>query len=240
MGRLIYSLLFILSPFLAYSQVVAIQNDMQNIIYVGIQNPLTVAIENCPSTSIELTTNNGKITKAENGHFSIIPEKVGLSTISVYKRNSPKKILIQSYIFRVNRLPVAVSFNGKTKGNIPALLVYHSAALSAYVYGLEMDAHFPIIKFTTILNRNGVEIFRRTLQDPNGTRFDETSRNFFKTLQNGDKLCFTNIVYRDMDHTDLVLEGMEFTIIDAEQLKEIGKPRKVIDPITGQESITND
>ncbi len=235
MKRTIYLLLFNLIALSSYSQVVAIQNDRGNILYVGIQNPLTVAVENYPSASIDLTTNNGKISKIGVGHFSITPAKVGLSSIYVYRYASKETIFIDSMFFRVKRLPVQVSFMGKTSGEIAAISVYRGLTPSAYVYGLDMDAKLLIIKFTIVLKRGGQTIFTRTLEDRNGPRFDETTKIFFKTLKDGDKLSFTDIVCKDTDGSDRNLEGIDLTIIDAEGLKSIGMPRTVIDPITGVE-----
>jgi hypothetical protein len=244
MNRLLCFLLFSLYASPGYCQVVAIQNLKENLLYVGIDNPLKVAVENSASTTISLTTNNGQITNDGHGQFRISPNRIGLATIYVYKSVSKKRKIVDSMYFQVRRWPVQATFAGRTGGEISAGAVYVQIAPSVIVRDLEIDAKMPILKFTVVVNRQGKEVFKRSLQDPKWTRIDDTTKRFFKTLQNGDKLFFTDFVCKDVDMTERNVPGLEFTITNAEtlieELKHKEKPRMIIDPVTNEEIFIKD
>jgi len=228
----------------AFCQVVAVENDQQNVFYRGYPNPITIAVENSPSSSIEVTTDNGEISKNGNGRYTITPKRIGNVTISIYRQSTKERKLIDQKEFRVKWYPLTLSLGGSTGREIPALSAYLAIAPSASIYMTDVDTKALITKFTVLVKRNGQEVFHRQIQDPHGARVDSLTHHFFKTLENGDQLLFTNVICKEMDGFDHDLGQLEFTITHADDLKKALKstdwPRMVIDPITNQEVYIDD
>ncbi len=214
----------------AYCQVVAIQNDMRNVITLGLENPLTVAVEKCPSRSISLTTNNGIIT-GDNGHYLITPKHFGVAMITINKKTWRGLKVIDSMYFRVKRVEVSVTFGGHKGGQMSKEYVCLQIAPVATIEGFPIDAKCTIDSFTVIVKRNDNIIFSKDLHNASGTRIDKETRAFFKTTQDKDKLIITNLTYKDIDGVSIHVPPMEFIITPATYTES----DTIVDPITGQE-----
>src|SRR5664279_4244911 len=79
----------ILIIFFCYSissaQKFSISADRNNILYVGLDNPLTIAVENYPSNSIIVETDNGTI-EGSSGKYIFRANKRGKADVILYKR----------------------------------------------------------------------------------------------------------------------------------------------------------
>lgn len=69
----------------SHGQKFSIAADKMNILYVGVDNPITIAVENSSNKSIIIKTNNGKIT-GNNGSYTFRSNEVGKAEISIYKK----------------------------------------------------------------------------------------------------------------------------------------------------------
>ena len=230
-------LILIMSVKQASSQVVAIQNDRQNILYQYLPNPLTIAAEGYKSKDLIVTTDNGKLEGAE-GKFLITPTRIGKAHIVIKKKTARGMLeLLGDMEFRVKSLPVAASLAGLSYGPFPKSTLCYQVALSASVYGVDICGNFKLISYNVMVKRNGVEIFTRLLSDTNGTRIDSVTHAFFETLQDGDKLIFGDITMLDISGEPRKLDPLEFIITEAEKfrLRNTEDSITVFDPITGEE-----
>lgn len=231
----------------------AVQNDRFNVLYCGMENPLTIAVAGARPESIIITSTDGNIKKdtfGRPGDYRIKPERPGAIEVTAFVKKKGKLLKQGSTIFRVKRIPLEVSFCGRNGGNLPAKEVYYSFGPQAFVgAGWLQDCRWGgalLMQFTLIVERHGREIFRKTMIGKNGVEFngdapriDETTRAFFKKLRNNDKLTIEHALWKVIDGTVREAEPMNFTITNAKELKTIGheKPVVVIDPITGVETI---
>lgn len=85
----------------------AISNDQFNIAYLGLDNPISIAVENCPCKSIVLKAENGTIA-GNNCKFVFRGEKVGAAYITVYKKTGSNLKKVGKFAFRVQRIPAPV------------------------------------------------------------------------------------------------------------------------------------
>jgi len=243
--RVIYILLFCWPAYIGYGQVVAVQADKMNILYLGIYNPLTIAAENTSSKSIIVTTDNGEInidSFRSKGGYNIIPAKVGIANIYVKKKIAKGLKTIGHTIFRVKRMPLPLpSLSEKHGGEIPKALLCVQIAPAANMTGLDIDGKYPIVSFTVVILRHNREIFSRKIANENGARIDSVTNKFFYKLHNNDVVIFKDIAIRDFDHSIQALEKMEFTITEAKKYHKIHRPKHgeetITDPVTGAEVI---
>lgn len=82
----------------------ALGNDRFNIAYIGVDNPLSIAVENCPCNNIVLKVDNGTIT-GKDCHFIYRGIETGTANITVYKKTANHLKKVGLYAFRVKRIP---------------------------------------------------------------------------------------------------------------------------------------
>jgi gliding motility-associated GldM-like protein len=212
MRNVICFVLLLLLAGRVYCQVVAIQMDRENIAYLGIDNPITVAVENCSTGSISLTTNNGEII-GERGHFVLRPGHIGVTDIKVGRKTSKGLKPMGSMLVRVKRFPFpVVKLNGQKGGPISKDVISVQIAPAAIFEDFEFDAKLTIDGFSIIVIRGTKIVFYQPLRNPNGARFDEETRNFFKTLQVNDKVWITDITCKAPDGISRRLQSIDFII----------------------------
>lgn len=229
------------------AQVVAIQNDKMNILYVCVGNPLTIAAENTFSKSLVVTTDNGKIhpdSFGRKGSYIIFPEHAGKATVYVKKR-TPKGLKTIGHIgFRVRYWPAPVVRLGDKKGgDISQALLCAMIAPGTRIEEMDICAHIPIIEFTVIVKRRNKEIFRRTTVGKSYARIDTITNDFFQRLHNNDVVIFKDMMIRNNRcfSSNKLSDSLVFTITDAHKYHKPYRPKHgrevIIDPVTGEETI---
>ena len=96
---------------------VAVQTELQKIVYYGIENPLMIAASGYKDSEIEVSASNGTIRKSGGpGSYTLAPEKVGNITILVKAKVGGKMKEIGATSCSVRQLPVATSLGGLRQG----------------------------------------------------------------------------------------------------------------------------
>ncbi len=237
-------ILLCLFPATAFCQVqvgAAIQNDHQKIFYKGVGNPLTVAAEGCKLKDIIVSTDNGHVdldSSGGMGHYYAWPIKEGKAIIYV-KRKLPhgriKTIDSVLFVVKSSLLIPHRNLSGSSGGHMSQSLLLAQIAPGAYYY--EVCARASIISFTVEVYRKDRILFKRTLSNPNGTRIDSVTRDFFHWLKNNDEVIFKDITTMGLSRVPQVIEPMEFTITDAHKYRriQVDESETVFDPVTGTE-----
>ena len=83
---------------------VAVSATKMNVLYVGIENPLDIAVANENNENISVTTDNGIVTKNSSGKWIASVVRTGQTTIQVFIEKDGKKILYGEKIFRALRV----------------------------------------------------------------------------------------------------------------------------------------
>lgn len=229
-------------PTTAFSQVIAVANENMNILYLGIPNPIVVAVENISSKSFIVTTDNGDIyADTKEGHYIIQPVHVGTATVYIEKKYKNGQIkTVGSVIFKVKRYPMpVVQLSGRTAGKFDKGLLCAQIALSALTLGMDIDARFAVTRYTVVVKRRKRTIFSHSLSDFNGTRIDSVTNKFFKKLHNKDTVIFKDIQVKDMYGIEDYPKSLEFFVSGAKEYAKAPKhgEKVILDPITGQEKI---
>jgi hypothetical protein len=99
----------------------AVSNDHENTLFIGIDNPLEIAIQNEPLSSIEIDAMGAGITvTGENGRYIARVISPGGAVISLFCTKNGNRELVGKYSFHPKRLsPPIVTLNGRdSRGNI--------------------------------------------------------------------------------------------------------------------------
>jgi hypothetical protein len=76
--------------------VLSISSDKMNTIYIGIENPMTVAVENIPNEKIKVTSEDVELRPNGHGKFIAIPKKLGEVKILVKTENMTRSITFEA------------------------------------------------------------------------------------------------------------------------------------------------
>ena len=106
MSFLLFATLFLLTVFafskaLKSTPTVSVSADRMNLFYIGIDNPITVAMAGIPTEKVKVSCEDAEIKDLGNGHYNVRIKTVGNKTIKVEADGiAPKEIE-----YRVKRIP---------------------------------------------------------------------------------------------------------------------------------------
>ena len=186
-----FLLAFTFSTFNCLAQnTVSIANDRMNVIYTGINNPLTIAAAGVKDKHLKVECKNLKIEKRTEGKYMVKASKPGVAEIIVFKKNK----VLDTILFRVKRFPDPVILIGNKKpGTIKATVFRKQTGLSSTVLNFDYDINCILISFDIIYVPKG--------EDPvnisnSGPEFTERALEYIRKAAKGDYYYFENIMLR--------------------------------------------
>jgi hypothetical protein len=163
--------------------VVAASN--MNILYMGIPNPVEIAVPGIKPERVTAEITNGTITKTANG-WEVVPAAPGESVISVLVDN---KIVCEKK-FRIKLVPKPVAvFAGKNSGTISKADALKNATIEIALPDFEWDLKFRVESFSLISSDN--------IDKPlvaKGNKLTVEMISVMTRLQKGQKVIFDNIL----------------------------------------------
>ncbi len=169
---------------------VTISLDKMNVLWVGIDNPITAAASGVADDDLELSSNNEgiKIVKRQRGSFVITAQKPGKITLTATNRRTGRSRDVE---FRVNRIPDPVVRMGKrTNGLIGSGEFRAQPGLAAWLENFDFDARCDVVSYTMYYSSKGrcpVEI------QGTGGRFLGKAKSAIQQAKPGDQYAFTNV-----------------------------------------------
>ncbi|MBK8920470.1 MAG: M48 family metalloprotease [Saprospirales bacterium] len=134
--------------------VVAIEVNKMNVFYIGVDNPITVAVpdHDCQSLQVRLLGEGGKIIPLGNCTYNVVVSRPGTMAIEVYSAaDTERQTLLGVKTFRVKRIPDPVVVFERPSGNIIAkadIRTFFSRPLQAWMQNFDFDAACEIIQFS--------------------------------------------------------------------------------------------
>jgi TonB-dependent SusC/RagA subfamily outer membrane receptor len=83
---------------------VALALDKMNVFYIGVDNPVTIAVPGVPSDRLLVNMNNGLIS-GSNGKYIVRVTTLGEATIKVSTIKNDQRVALSTQSFRVKRIP---------------------------------------------------------------------------------------------------------------------------------------
>lgn len=169
----------------------AVAADKMNVFYVGIDNPITVAASGVDGSNLAISAEGATVKKTGNGHYTVVCNKVGQSTLTVTNKNTGDSKLVN---FRVKRIPDPVVRLGRRidglmgSGEFKAQL-----GLAAYLENFDMDAQCTIQSYRLYYVCKRCDAIE--LQGTGG-RFTGGVASVISKAKPGDQYAFTNIKVR--------------------------------------------
>lgn len=192
MSILLLSTLFLLTVFafskaLKSSPTVSVSADKMNLFYIGINNPITVAMAGIPTGKVKVTCDDAEIEDLGNGHYNVQMKTIGKKIIKV----EADGIALKEIEYRVKRIPDPISMINFSSGG--AMSVYdfkRQKKIRANLQGFPLEEQCVIKDF--VMTRQS------KMMDPievknNGANFNETTLELVENIQAGDVVYFDQI-----------------------------------------------
>lgn len=184
--QLLFAIMILSLPALA--QKVAVSSLKQNVVEVGIANPLQIMGENASCNSLVVNTDNGSISRTGPCQYSYKPIRLGLAQIIVYA-HGPKSGT--NYLLRVVAGEKAVPTGTVTIGGLANGFIAKTNLQAQQGVALRStEGAVPIHSYQLQLIRNGDVVFRHYAK---GNRFGNEIYSAFAKAQYGDLLLIYDI-----------------------------------------------
>ncbi|RZL15819.1 MAG: hypothetical protein EOO89_12485 [Pedobacter sp.] len=189
-----YVLLFILLHALpAHGQNFAINNEKQNTLTVCENNPITIAVNNCPCKNIKVIALFAEAVKLTNQpcRYNIIPDKTGRTVITLIEETKGK--IIGSLEYRVKSPEICLAFAGKCGGGkVEKEVIIGEPEFEVVTStGADYDPGYRLQEFTISILRKGDVIFN---EETNGYLLAPKTKKYFEKLRSGDIIKFDPIL----------------------------------------------
>lgn len=209
------------SSYTVIEPMATISPTMMNVLYAGINNPISISVPGIPMNAVNATMTNGTLTR--NGDTWIAhPGKVGTeAVISVSAQLEGRTQQVGSMTFRVRKLPDPTVYlpvkgsDGNTvhyKGSprrISKAMLMGAEGLGAAIDDDILNVTYSVVSFTTaFVDQMGN--FIPEVSD--GSRFSARQREQFKRLKPGKSFFITNVKAKGPDGITRDISPMEVAL----------------------------
>ncbi len=210
---IIFFAIFIVS-FFGYSQsnnVVSVAVDQMNILYVGVDNPITIAVSGVAAADINVSVDMGTIRYVKPGHYIIRIKAAGTGIAKISVSSGKQLFGIKS--FRCKRLPAPIAFVGNNPKNRKGGTISKSTLLAlrgvnARIENFDFDVKFNIASCTVTIMDNGKELAANSTSG----KFTVKQKELIKNAKIGSKVIISNIKAKGPDGTDRKLNSIIFKL----------------------------
>ncbi|MEO6671056.1 MAG: GldM family protein [Ferruginibacter sp.] len=185
------SILPVLLSFISVGQIFSISCDKENVIYIGVDNPLTIAVENITAKSIAVKTDNGTIA-GSNGFYNFRPKAIGPATIILYRVMNGNLKEIGKKSFRVKRIWNPVFKIGSGKDSISKKELQAQQFVRAELEGSDFDLKFSIESFVVCVFSKDTCKYVETVNK--GNKIGQEMWEMLQKVKNYDTILFKEIV----------------------------------------------
>jgi GldM C-terminal domain len=193
MKKLLFFLLLCAKTALAQT---AVSLDRQNTLYIGVDNPLTIAAFDTPDDSLDVRGKGAGITITKNGKGHYIARVSAPGEAIIFVKNK-KTQTEDALIFRVKRIPDPVVVLGLGCGmessGLITLARFRIIEHIDIVERLDFDAYCEIQAFEMTLSKGNGEILTAQVT---GYTFNAAAKTLQAAAESGDTVYFDNVKAR--------------------------------------------
>ena len=180
-----------------------------NILYIGVDNPLDIAVSSVPIEKISATISQGTLTKVAEGEFVAKPTTPGIATVEVSAEIDGEIRKIAMMAFRVKKIPVpTVKVAGKAGGKIDKNDLMSAISVFTMLEDFPIDVRYPVTEFTVTASIEGVLHHNST----KGNRITDSQKELIGGLTKGQSVYFENIKTKCPDDSIVDLPAVVFII----------------------------
>lgn len=209
------------SSFTVIEPMATISATMMNVLYAGIENPVSISVPGVPMNSIEASITNGNL-KRNGNSWLVKPSQVGKdAVISVYASVDGTRQQVGAMTFRVRQLPDPspylpvkdsqgnlIEYKGSPKKISKAQLI-GAESLGASIDDNLLNVNYSVLSFSTVFYDsmgNGIP------EVSNGNNFSMRQKEQFRRLKPGSKFFITNVKAKGPDGITRDISPMEVSL----------------------------
>jgi len=184
-----------------------ISADKMNVLYVGVENPLSISVAGVPSGQIQVRGEGVTLTKTSGGKYVTTPSRVGDAKITI----SGGGLEPTSFKYRVKRIPdPVVKVGRKNGGTVNASEFKAQRGIIPHLESFDFEARCRIGSFEIArVPKNGDPQIHKN----NGGSYENKAKRMVDNASRGDVYYFSNIKCKcPGDEINRSLNGMVFTI----------------------------
>ena len=197
-----------------------VSNTMMNVMYAGINNPVSISVPGVPSSQMNATMTNGTLTRSGNGWVAK-PSKVGVeSVITVTAQNEGRSTVVASTSFRVRQLPDPMPFisysdnkgvERKYKGGVPFLKAYliKAPGIEAAIDDDLLNVSFRVLAFETVFFDSMGNAIPEVSQ---GSSFSSRQKEALRRLSRGKRFYISRVRAVGPDGIERTLSPIEVIV----------------------------
>lgn len=208
---IIFLLLFIPNVF---SQRVAIANDKMNVFYKGVDNPLTIVVENVPCSKLIVNSECGDIKMiSDSCHYVFMADSTCQTEtkIKVGINENGTANWIGSKFFRIKRIPDPEAYIANQKGgSMNKGLILASGGIITRMTNFDFDIFFRITNYSFLIQKNDSTMFIKL--NNNGNKYTPEIMDAIYRTEKGDMCLFFNIIAVGPDKEKRTLNTIELII----------------------------
>ena len=193
---------------------------MMNVLYAGINNPISIAVPGIPNNAISASMTNGTLTR--NGDQWIAhPTKVGAeAVVTVTATIDGHSQTVATTNFRVRKLPDPMPFitYNDSKGNkdryrggrpFAKTLLLAAPGIEAAIDDDLLNVTYKVLSFETVFFDS---MGNAIPEVSNGAAFSERQKNSFRRLSRGKRFYISRVKAVGPDGIERVLAPMEVIV----------------------------
>ena len=208
------------SSYTVIEPMATISPTMMNVLYAGINNPISIAVPGVPNTAISATMTNGSLTRSGD-QWIARPSKVGAeAVVSVTATLDGRAQNVGSMTFRVRKLPDPMPYIAYTdaKGNperykggrpFAKTLLLQADGLSAAIDDDMLNVAYKVLSFETVF----FDSMGNAIPEVSaGNKFSERQRSSFRRLSRGKRFYISRVRAIGPDGIERTLAPMEVIV----------------------------
>jgi hypothetical protein len=180
------------------NKVIAVSPTKMAVLYIGIDNPIEIAISDMLIKYITATVDSGEIENQGEGKFIVkINKSISATKINVFETFNGITTKVGERLFRVKRIPSpVVTIAGIRNGIISKDVLLSSGVLIPVMENFDFDLFFKISAFTMTINTGGDLLEENAV----GNQLTPSMISKIARLPKGSKIYFENIQAIDPDN----------------------------------------
>ncbi len=191
--------------------VTAVALTKMNVLYLGVENPVVVAVSGYEPSDLTVSIDNGKVA-GEKGEYRISPSKTGIAEITVSAGGKE----VQKLQYRVKFVPDPVAGvetgpqNWNTGGEISKSELLKAGGITALLQNFDFDLKFTVSSFVLSATvPNSMTIIEEISKTD---RFTDKQVELIRSLKKFQKLTVENVMATGPDGAQRKLNSLVFNI----------------------------
>lgn len=207
------------SEYFVTEPMASVAPTMMNVLYAGIDNPISIAVPGVAQQNVTATINNGTLTRKGN-LWVARPTKVGSeAVISVSAQSGNRTVQMAKTVLRVRALPDPLPYieykdaQGNAKrfkgGRLSKRQIMEAGGIKAALDDDLLDVKYTVVKFQLVFYDS---MGNSIPEVSDGSSFSERQKRQIQNLSRGKRFYVTDVIARGPDGIERKIPAIEVIV----------------------------